>query len=309
VNAALAGFWKFLFPRDSGRWVELLRIGLGLQLIIYTWSLRRDWRELFGTTGPVLVNRALVEAVLSGASFFTPRIGWLVSLGKSFGIGEGATLLLLWLCLFSLGVLFLIGWSKRLTAIAAWFLYLCTAKSGTLFSYGVDNFTIIGLFYAMIAPFPGPRTSPERLGFHRRVLQLHLCIIYFFGGLSKCLGAEWWNGTSIWRALTRPPFDLIPPDLLIRFEFLFPFLGIAVCLLETSYPIFIWLGKTRAIWLSGILLIHLSIGLTMGLHLFALIMIVLNLAAFGPEFFPDRLVVSGRRWLARRHSISRQETR
>ena len=28
---------------------------------------------------------------------------------------------------------------------------------------------------------------------------------------------------------------------------------------------------------------HLSIGLTMGLYLFALIMIVLNLAAFGPD--------------------------
>ena len=29
---------------------------------------------------------------------------------------------------------------------------------------------------------------------------------------------------------------------------------------------------------------HLSIGLTMGLYLFALIMIVLNLAAFGPDY-------------------------
>jgi len=29
---------------------------------------------------------------------------------------------------------------------------------------------------------------------------------------------------------------------------------------------------------------HIAIGLTMGMYLFALIMIVLNLAAFGPDF-------------------------
>jgi len=30
---------------------------------------------------------------------------------------------------------------------------------------------------------------------------------------------------------------------------------------------------------------HVAIGFTMGLYLFALIMVVLNLAAFGPDFF------------------------
>jgi hypothetical protein len=87
---------------------------------------------------------------------------------------------------------------------------------------------------------------------------------------------------SIWKALTRPPFDVIPPDVLIRFEPLFPLAGIAVCLIETCYAIFIWPEKVRPFWLCAILLMHLSIGLTMGLYLFALIMIVLNLAAFGP---------------------------
>jgi hypothetical protein len=33
---------------------------------------------------------------------------------------------------------------------------------------------------------------------------------------------------------------------------------------------------------------HAAIGLAMGLYLFALIMIVLNLAAFGPQRFPVR---------------------
>jgi hypothetical protein len=39
--------------------------------------------------------------------------------------------------------------------------------------------------------------------------------------------------------------------------------------------------KTRPIWLVCILAMHAAIGLMMGLYLFALVMIVLNLAAFG----------------------------
>jgi hypothetical protein len=39
--------------------------------------------------------------------------------------------------------------------------------------------------------------------------------------------------------------------------------------------------KTRFFWLVCILAMHAAIGLTMGMYLFGLVMIVLNLAAFG----------------------------
>jgi hypothetical protein len=99
---------------------------------------------------------------------------------------------------------------------------------------------------------------------------------------------------SVWKALTRPPFDLIAPDILIRFAPLFPIAGIAVLLMESGYPVFIWPPRTRPFWLGAILLMHLSIALTMGLYLFALIMIVLNVAAFGPGLFSNRAPVSVR---------------
>lgn len=293
MNAAGERFWTFLFPRDSGRWVTILRIGLGIQLVCFTWSLRGDWRELFGTNQGTLVNRALAEAILSSESFFTPRLSWLVDVGRVLGLSEDAALSILWVCLLSVGVLLIVGRCRRLTAIVAWLLYLAVAKSGNLFSYGVDNFTVIGLFYLVIAP-TSPSANAERLGFHRRILQLHLCIIYFFGGISKALGAEWWNGVSVWRALSRPPFDLMPPDFLIRLAPLFPAAGIGVFLLESGYALFIWPEKTRPFWFLAILFLHLFIGLTMGLYLFALIMIVLNVAAFGPGLFSSRSAVSVR---------------
>ncbi len=288
--------WRsFLFPADPGIWLGLLRMGLGLQVVLYAWSLRNDWLYLYGSRGRGLVSRALDEAILAGGSELTPRLGWLIAAGRHLGISEAGMLSLLWWGLVLAGLLLIPGFLSRPAAISAWFLYLSSVKSGLLFAYGVDNFTTIGLFYLMIAPLPdawsldwrfrGRRSAqPARLGFHRRVLQIHLCFIYLFGGISKALGIEWWNGVSVWRALTRPPFDLIPSDLLIRFAPLLPALGILVCLLETGYAFFIWPQRTRPYWLAGILGMHLAIGLTMGLYLFAFIMIVLNFSAFGPEY-------------------------
>jgi hypothetical protein len=160
----------------------------------------------------------------------------------------------------------------------------------------MDNFTTIGLFYLMISPLPDrwsidyrfrgrPVQVAEKHGFFRRILQLHLCIVYFFGGIAKIVGPGWWNGESVWRALTQPPFDVIPPDILVRFKAVLPTCGILVCLLESGYPIFIWMRRTRLVWLAAIIAMHIAIGLAMGMYLFALILIVLNLSAFGPGCF------------------------
>ena len=155
----------------------------------------------------------------------------------------------------------------------------------------------IGLFYLMLSPLPDryaldwqlrksqPENSPL-LGFWRRVLQLHLCVIYFFSGLTKCLGSGWWDGSNVWRALIRPPFNIVDPEMLVRWKYLFPVAGIFICLLEIGYPFFIWSDKTRKIWLIGICAMHAGIGLMMGMYLFALIMIILNVAAFGPDLRP-----------------------
>ncbi len=287
---------KFLFPAESDNWLALLRIGLGLQVVFYTLSLRTDWNSLFAERSNGLISRELAEAVLAVDSPLVPRLGWLIAAGSRLGLSEELILYLSWAGLLGAGCFLLPGLFCRSAAIVAWFLHLCSVKSGALYSYGMDNFTTIGLFYLMIAPLPDkysldcsvrkfPGKNPHRQGFHRRVLQLHLCLIYFFGGLAKTLGIGWWNGTSIWRAMIRPPFNIVPSEILVWSRYLFPILGIAICLVEIGYPFFIWLRQTRACWLVCVLAMHVAIGLTMGLYLFASIMIVLNVAAFGPGLF------------------------
>jgi hypothetical protein len=285
----------FLFPAETDSWIAVLRTGLGVQVIMYALFLTADWHYLFSSTGKGLVSRQLGEAITAFDSPLIPRLSWLVTLGRSINISEETVLSVAWAGLLCMGCFLLLGLFCRSAAVIAWFLHLCVAESGGLLAYGADNFMTIGLFYLMLSPLPdrysldGRLTkakpkNPQLLGFWRRVLQLHLCFVYFFGGLGKCLGGGWWDGANLWRSLTRPPFDHISTDLLVRLKYLLPALGIAICLLEVGYIIFIWMKKTRFIWLVCILAMHVAIGLTMGMYLFALIMIVLNLAAFGPDF-------------------------
>ena len=283
----------FLFPPEADLWLCFLRIGLGLQVLLYTLSLRADWNYLFAGPGEGLIGRALPEALLSTESPLIPRLGWLVMLTTRIGFSESTALSIVWWVLLFAGGCLVIGIFSRTSSILAWFVHLCAAESGGFISYGVDNFMTIGLFYLMLSPLPGrysldqrwrklPPKDPQLIGFFRRVLQVHLCLIYFFGGLAKCLGSGWWDGSNLWRALIRPPFNVIAPEILIRLKNVFPVAGIAICLLEISYPVFIWNRRTRRISLMSICAMHVAIGLTMGMYLFASIMIVLNVAAFGP---------------------------
>jgi hypothetical protein len=285
-------FLGFLFPRETDTWLAVLRIGLGLQTAVYALFLRSDWQYLFASSGKGLVGREVGEAIASFDSPLIPKLGWLIALGRTVNMSEETVLSVAWACLLSAGCFLLLGLFCRPAAIVAWFLHLCAAESGGLLAYGADSFMTTALFYLMLSPLPDRYSfdhwvvktkpkNPQLLGFWRRVLQVHLCFVYFIGGLAKCLGDGWWNGSNLWRSLIRPPINLVSPDILIRFKYALPALGISICLLEVSYAVFIWMKKTRRVWLVCILAMHAAIGLLMGLYLFALVMIVMNLAAFG----------------------------
>jgi len=282
----------FLFPPETDTWLAVLRIGLGLQVVVYALFLRSDWNYLFASSGKGLVGREVGEAITFFDSPLIPTLGWLVAIGRNFNISEEAVLSGSWVCLLSAGCFLLLGLFCRPAAFVAWFVHLCAAESGGLLAYGADSFMTTALFYLLLSPLPDHYSfdhwvaktkakNPWALGFWRRVLQVHLCFVYFIGGLAKCLGNGWWDGSNLWYALIRLPFTVVPPDVLIRFRYVLPLLGISICLLEVSYPVFIWIRKTRLIWLACIVAMHAAIGLLMGLYLFALVMIVMNIAAFG----------------------------
>src|SRR5437763_15614086 len=90
---------QFLFPVESDTWLGVLRLGLGLQVIVYTLSLRDDWNYLLSGTGHGLISRNLAEALLCVESRFVPRLRWLVPAGPYVGLSENAVLSIAWVCL------------------------------------------------------------------------------------------------------------------------------------------------------------------------------------------------------------------
>jgi hypothetical protein len=284
----------WFFPPETNGWLSILRIGLGFQLALYEFSMRHDWLHLLTNEG-----RRVSEAVLAAESSAIPRVGWLIKIGSALGGNDEQILLVIWFALLGAALLLIAGLFCRTAAVVAWLLHLAIVKSTSVFSYGVDGFTTIGLFYLALSPLPDPWSLdwqlrklrpryPDLLGFFQRALQLHLCFIYFFSGLTKALGTGWWNGDNLWRALTRPPFDIIDSAFIAKGRSFLPLAGIAIFVLELGYAVFIWPKQTRAIWLLGIIGMHIGIGVFMGMPQFALIMIVLNLAAFGPEVILSR---------------------
>jgi len=51
--------FAFLFPAEADNWLAVLRVGLGLQAVLYALSLRNDWSYLLSGTGQGLVGRDL----------------------------------------------------------------------------------------------------------------------------------------------------------------------------------------------------------------------------------------------------------
>src|SRR4051794_36444653 len=146
--------WLFLTPRVSDRWLTILRVGMGVNVLLYALSLVHDWLPLYRSNGNGIISRDLAEAILSAQSSFIPRLGWLVQIGAAIHLDEETVLRVAWLLLVGSGGLLLVGLLSRTAAATAWFIHLCAIKSGNLMMYGLDNLTTIGLFYLMLSPLP-----------------------------------------------------------------------------------------------------------------------------------------------------------
>ncbi len=287
------GSWtQWWFPNESTRWVSILRVGLAAQVLAWCFSLRKDWVALLSPYGGGLLGREVSEVSVSAESILIPRLSWLVKIGSCFGMNDLMVTQSVWALLVLASLFVATGLFTRASVLIVWFLHLCVVKSAGLLTYGVDDFTSIGLFYLLLVAgadrysldflWLGRRpVKPEWTGLVRRVLQLHLCVVYFCGGFAKACGSGWWNGDSIWRSLTHPPFNMMSPHVLAHYRLLFPVSGIVVVILELGYPVFIWFRNTRPWWLLAIIGMHAAIGAIMGMYLFGFVLIVLNLAAFG----------------------------
>lgn len=278
---------KFISEPDSPDPLGFFRIGVSLLAIAQVVVLWPHLLQLYGNFGFIQWN-----VMETGTDIWVPSIGKLCVVLQPYGISSSTCVYGVFL-LYVLSLLaLLVGWKARLFAICAWLLHSLTVNSGYISLYGVDTMLHISLFYCTWMPVGGAFTIPQLLHHERavpsfmarisrRTLQVHLSIIYFSTGLAKIRGTQWRNGEAIWRAVMQPQFSVFDMSWLASIPIIAKVAAWSIVMLELGYALLMWPRRSRPIWLAGIILLHLSIGMLMGLWMFATIMIIMNIAAFG----------------------------
>ena len=192
------------------------------------------------------------------------------------------------------------GFATRIaTPLAWWFtLMTCHRMMGALF--GLDQVVVMLCMYLMIAPcgsvlsidawmrersWAGGTSQPNALNnIATRLIQLHLCVIYLFGGLSKMRGDMWFEGSAMWYALVNYEYQSMDMTWLGQYPFLIASLTAITIFWETFYCAIVWPRMTRPIALAIAFCVHGGIAVVLGMVTFGTSMIIANFAFIEPEF-------------------------
>ncbi len=111
-----------------------------------------------------------------------------------------------------------------------------------------------------------------------RLIQLQLCVIYWFAGTGKLQGVTWWNGEALWGAFASYQYQSIDMTWLHAYP---EFLALATHLTivwEISYVFLVWSPRTRPVVIAMAVIVHAGIAVFLGMMTFGTIMILANLA-------------------------------
>jgi len=261
----------------------MLRSGLGCVLLFQTLGLWLNLKEIMGPGATV--PSSIAELV---GQRWEPSVRWLTPLLSHAGL-EGQKGYVFCFALYtSLLLLLIVNLRPKLTSILVFVLHSLILGSSRFAIYGIDILANVALFYCVLAPARVTQGGDTvwRSTLVLRLLQFHMVVVYVTSGLAKAIGPQWWNGGAIWLALGMPALrglvDARP--LLAAFPALATLAGVSVLVLEIAYPFFMLPKATRRVWLPLIIAMHLGIGLFLNMWSFALMMIVLNVCAFGSEY-------------------------
>ncbi|MDZ4658978.1 MAG: HTTM domain-containing protein [Bythopirellula sp.] len=280
---------KFWFQSVDPATLCLIRLLAGT-LLFYThlvWSL--DLQAFLGQEGwlPVeYIRRVQGEQWSVWSVFFWIKPGWLLWCVHIIA-------LLVFFCL-------MIGLFSRTMAVLAFLFavsYAHRVSPGAFF--GLDKTNCMLALYLMLGPC-GARYSLDSVRRVRkgittpvapstaanlaiRLLQVHLCIIYFFSGLAKYTGENWHAGTAVWWALANQEYQSIDMTWLANWPLLVALATHATVFWELSYWALVWNRFTRPLVLWMAIFVHAGIALFMGMITFGVAMIIANLAFLTPQ--------------------------
>jgi len=304
LNILYAKVENFFFRQDNKtEFLSFFRVAIGAVILLQFIAVLPDFDTLFSSSS--IIPQDIM-------SVFTPD--WLITFPKmvsflqNYGIEESTTIVITKISFITLCIFIITGFYSRISAFLLLILQIALLKGSSFFAYGADFFTSMSLFYLILFP-ADQHFSLRNLIFSRtigdinimpvkRLFQIHISMAYFFSGLDKALGFNWWNGESIWKAIHLPYSnrDLnIDFSWLTEHSYILSFIGWSTIIIEMCYPFFIWYKPTQKTWLFLTVSMHIGIALVLNLYYFSAIMIVWNITNFYFEQYAKKEVTSSKK--------------
>lgn len=287
--AAINEFW---FAPRGPKMLGVIRILTGLLLLysLAVWTL--ELSTFFAAEGLV----PLGYRGASGMGFAWSHLDW---------FADWPTGLLVVHCVGMFVVLlFTAGVQTRVTAVLTAALAISYSNRSIGVDFGLDQILTFLCMYCAIGNSGGAYSVDRMLGFGKsvpapppsattniaiRMIQVHLCIVYFFAAIGKLQGETWWSGEAVWLAMASYEYQQIDMTWLANYLPLVSAMTLLSLFWELLYPALIWSRLSRPIMLAGAVMIHLGIGLCMGMVEFGLVMLVANMAFLERSpVLPDR---------------------
>ena len=309
----------FFFRPTSAHSLALIRIATGLMIayIHLVWML-----NLPSFVGPdALLNNSTWRALHHGP---VPDFKWTY-------MAQTDSMTFAWChelfaCL--LGLLLAIGLATRAVSLLAWLTTLMMTHRMTGMLFGLDQITIMLAMYLCVAR-PGNVWSldawlcnrfshwfDERSWLRRvlgvpafggrelpacwtntlatRMIQLHLCVVYFFGGIGKLRGESWWDGSAMWYSVAAYEYQSLDMTWTGHLPMLSSMATHLTLFWEVTYFAAIWSRWTRPWTMAIALMVHGGIALFLGMVTFGGMMIVANLAFVSPALCQHWMSVKAR---------------
>lgn len=296
-RAAVAGWNKFWFAPSDVATLALIRILAG-SMLVYTHLVWMKELETFVAVDG-LIPRATVEA------FYGERMKWAFT--YLWQCDSPTTLWAAHIVGLIVLVMFTAGLYTRVTSILSFLITLSYIHRlpGALF--GLDQMNGMLVTYLMLAPCGAAYSVDRWLAARRaghslppaapttsttiatRLIQLHMCVIYFFAGLGKLQGDSWWAGDALWGAAANLEYQTLDITWLAYCPLLTAFLTQASAYWELAFCVIVWPRLLRPLTMAFAVPLHLGIGIALGLMTFGLIMPV-GVMSFTSPWLIRRLI-------------------
>ena len=304
---------QFWFTPRLPHALSILRIITGVMLLYSHLVLATDLSAFLGDTA--WVNNETARQLHDGTfglSDYGRTYLWFISSPTLLWIHHGFTIAVT--ACFALGIL------TRITSPLAWFLQLMYLHrlTGTLF--GFDQILTYMAMYLMLAPsgscysvdawlrkrfastdrgrfwnwlFPEAKAT-VLANIATRLMQLHLCVIYLFGGISKARGQTWWDGTAVWYSVSNYEYQSLDMTWLSGYPRVFSAMTHITLFWEIFYCALVWPRLTRPFVITLAVVVHAGIALALGMITFGIMMIAANMIFISPGWV-QHIVVRLRR--------------